>query len=93
MKRKREKRFWTTLKNIKWNRGFLVLADIVAIIGALVFAYLTTQSWRELSSTAILWGVGNLVLALAIFGVFGLYSLFLNPLAQWKCLRFLWRRL
>ena len=78
MKRKREKRFWTTLKNIKWNRGFLVLADIVAIIGALVFAYLTTQSWRELSSTAVMWAIGNIVLALAVFGVFGLYSVVLK---------------
>lgn len=77
-KNKRQRRFWKNLKNIKWNRGFLVLTDIVAILGALVFAYLTTQSWRELSATAVWWAVGNLVCALAIFAVFGLYSVVLK---------------
>ena len=78
MKKRRQKRFWTTLKNIKWNRGLLVCADIVAIFSALVFSYLATQSWRQLSQPAILWAVGNVVLALAVFAVFGLYSVVLK---------------
>ena len=78
MKKRREKRFWKALKNIKWNRGLLVAADIVAIMTALVFSYLATQSWRQLSQTAVFWAIGNIVLALAVFAVFGLYSVVLK---------------
>ncbi len=55
-----------------------MISDVVAILAALVFAYLTTQSDRQLSLTAVMWGVGNIVCALAVFGVFGLYSVVLK---------------
>ena len=66
-------------KHIKqWNRGFLVLADVAAVLGALIFAYLSTQSFREISRQAVIWGIGNLVSALLIFAAFGLYSIMLK---------------
>ncbi|MBQ8685361.1 MAG: polysaccharide biosynthesis protein [Clostridia bacterium] len=61
-----------------WNRGFLVLADVFAVAGALLFAYLATQSTRELTPQAWMWMGGNLVCAIVVFAAFGLYSIVLK---------------
>ncbi len=55
-----------------------MLADVAAVLGALVFAHLSTQSFRELGRQALIWGIGNLVSALLIFAAFGLYSIMLK---------------
>ena len=62
----------------EWNRGFLVLADLAAVIGALVFAYLTTQSTRAVSLEALIWSLSNAVITLALFAIFGLYRIVLK---------------
>ncbi len=63
-------------RNIRrWNLGILLLLDVVASLGAATFAYLSTYSHRALSLTAALWAGGNILLALIVFSVFGLYSL------------------
>ena len=61
-----------------WNRFFLVLADIFAVAGALLFAYLSTQSTRKLTIQAWLWMGGNLFLAVGVFAALGLYSIVLK---------------
>ena len=71
-----------TRKNLRpitdWNRFFLVLADIFAVAGALLFAYLATQSTRKLTLQAWLWMGGNLVFAIGVFAALGLYSIVLK---------------
>lgn len=69
-------------KNLKpigeWNRGFLVLADFAAILAALVFAYLTTQSRRAVSPEALIWAGINALITLILFISFGLYRIVLK---------------
>ena len=69
-------------KNLKpigeWNRGFLVLADFAAILAALVFAYLTTQSRRAVSPEALIWAGTNALITLILFISFGLYRIVLK---------------
>ena len=75
MKKKAEK----NLKPIgEWNRGFLVLADFAAIVAALVFAYLTTQSRRAVSPEALIWAGTNALATLILFIAFGLYRIVLK---------------
>lgn len=62
-------------KNVKHlNRGLLILMDVVAAVGAIAFAYLSTQSTRAFTTTALFWALGNIVCALIVFAIFGLYS-------------------
>ncbi len=57
------------------NRWQLGLADICAVVFSLAFAYLTTQGVRPISPQIIVWTVGNLVLAIAVFFAVGLYRI------------------
>ncbi len=77
MDKKRKKQ-----KHIRhWSRWGLVLADVFAIIGALIFAYLSTQSWRAVTMPALYWGIGNFACALVVYAVFGLYSVVLKSVS------------
>lgn len=72
-----------------WNKGLLLLADIVAIAGALAFAYLTTQSARKLSMQALTWMLGNVVCTITVFAVFGLYHIVLKNVGIAEMVRIL----
>ena len=72
-----------------WNKGLLLLADIVAVAGALAFAYLTTQSARKLSMQALTWMLGNVVCTITVFAVFGLYHIVLKNVGIAEMIRIL----
>lgn len=57
------------------NRGLLLLLDVASICVALLFAYMATIEGQEITVPLAIWAVGNVVLALILFAVFGLYAL------------------
>ncbi|MBQ8291224.1 MAG: polysaccharide biosynthesis protein [Clostridia bacterium] len=62
--------------NIKrWNLGLLLLLDVLASLGAATFAYFSTQWMKPLTLPILFWACGNIVLALILFSLLGLYSL------------------
>lgn len=59
----------------RFNRGLLLLLDVVSICVALLFAYLATIEGQKITVPLAIWAVGNVALALILFAVFGLYAL------------------
>ena len=54
------------------SRGALVLADLFAISVAIVFAYLSTQWYKIISISALIWAIGNIICAIAVYASLGL---------------------
>ena len=71
------------------NRGALVLADLFSISAAIVFAYLSTQWYKIISVSALIWAMGNIVCAIAVYAALGLYSILLKSVGVMEMMKIL----
>ena len=72
-----------------FNKSLLIFTDMIALLGAMVFAYLTTSFeyftdglslavWRKYLVTISFWIAMNLALAFSVFSILGLYSVLIK---------------
>lgn len=57
-----------------WHKIFLILADVLSVVVAILFAYLITVEDRGFSAGLLGWTLGNIVCTIALFGFFGMYA-------------------
>lgn len=61
-----------------WNKFLVGLLDVSAVVVSAVLAYFASKvntHWTEISIVYVYWLLANIVLALVVFTVFGLYSM------------------
>lgn len=62
-------------KTKAWHIAFLMLADVVSVLLAMLIAYLMTVGDKSFSLWLVWWALGNIACTLLFFGLFGMYGI------------------
>ena len=78
--------------HVPHNKTALLVVDVFAVFCAIIFAYLSTHSFKMLSWNmirweTIVWAIGNLLCTLVIFSAFGLYSIVLKTVGLFEMIK------
>lgn len=57
----------------RWNIAILVMMDILASLGAIVFSYLSIKSQQAVTLSVLIWACVNILMVVFLFAVFHLY--------------------